>query len=516
MIKHMKKSLYLMGAGSLLLFSSVSAKDPGQENPNIIFILADDLGYGDLSCLNANSKIHTPNIDRIASTGLTFTDAHSSAAVCTPSRYGILTGRYNWRSRLKNGVLNFYDAPLMSAERTNIASMLKQKGYQTACLGKWHLGWNWPTTDGMPPIDKPDKYNLDFTRPITGGPVDVGFDYFFGMDAPNYPPYCFIENRQTVGLPSTYYAEHPFGDCRPGRGLPEWNMEDILPVLQKKAVDYILSSAKMKDPFFLYFPITGPHTPIAPSKEFQGKSGLNRYADFVLQIDQLVGEILKTLRENNLQENTILIFTSDNGCSPQADFPFLAEAGHSPSYIYRGNKADLFEGGHRIPCLMQWPGKIKTAHTISQTICLNDFMATFAGVVNYNIADNEAEDSYNLLPIIFNPSSSKIIRKATVHHSINGSFTIRKGKWKLLLSAGSGGWSYPKPGKEEEGLPSVQLYNVENDPAEKNNVQDKFPDVVNELTVLLKKYVQEGRSTPGKPQKNDGEFPWKQLKWMEN
>jgi len=484
--------------------------------PNIIFILADDLGYGDISCLNEKGKIKTPNIDRISRTGVTFTDAHSSAAVCTPTRYGLLTGRYNWRSRLKQGVLGTYAEPLMDPARTNMASMLKRQGYQTACIGKWHLGWSWPTKDGKPPVDKPGANNLDFTRPITAGPLDIGFDYFFGMDAPNYPPYCFIENRHTKGIPSAYFPILPFGDCRPGSGLPDWNMENIMPVLQTKAVGYIIAASKKREPFFLYFPITGPHTPIAPAKEFQGKSGLNTYADFVIQIDHLVGQIVQTLEQNQLSDNTILVFTSDNGCSPQADFPFLTGKEHSPSYIFRGQKSDLFEGGHRIPCLMQWPGKIRKPHTVEQTICLNDFIATFASIIKYKIADNEAEDSYNLLPVILNPGYQETIREATVHHSINGSFTIRKGEWKLLMAAGSGGWSSPKPGKEEEGLANVQLYNLKADPAEKENVQNKFPLVVKELTALLKKYVEEGRSTPGKPQKNDGEYPWKQLKWMEN
>lgn len=485
------------------------------DKPNIIFILADDLGYGDLSCLNENGKIHTPNIDRIAKSGVTFTDAHSSAAVCTPSRYGILTGRYNWRSWLKQGVLGIYDKPLMDLQRTNMASMLKQKGYQTACIGKWHLGRNWPTTDNKPPVNKPDENNIDFTKPITGGPEDVGFDYYFGTDVPNYPPYCFIENRQTIGVPSVFYSEHPYLDCRPGIGIPDWKMENILPTLENKAVNYITVASRHSKPFFLYFPLTAPHTPIAPSKEFLGKSGLNVYADFVLEVDHVVGEILKILQKKGLEKNTIVVFTSDNGCSPQADFPFLKEQGHHPSYIFRGNKADLFDGGHRIPCLMQWPAKVKTAHTVSQTICLNDFMATFAGITGYKPADNEAEDSYNLLPAILNPGYKKAIREATVHHSINGSFTIRKGDWKLLLAAGSGGWSSPKPGKEEEGFPHVQLYNMKSDPAEKNNLEDKNPGVVRELTALLKKYVEEGRSTPGKKQKNDGDYPWKQLSFME-
>jgi arylsulfatase A-like enzyme len=507
----MNQNIYLLGLGSLLLQTTFSAGKSVQKNPNIVFILADDLGYGDISCLNKNGKIHTLNIDRIAKSGMTFTDAHSSSAVCTPSRYGILTGRYNWRSHLKNGVLGVYDKPLMTTERTNMANMLKQKGYQTACIGKWHLGWNWPTTNNQKPVDTAIAFNIDYSKPITGGPVDVGFDYFFGHDAPNYPPYCFIENRNTVGIPSEYYSEFKFKDNRPGRGIPSWDQEQILPMLQNKAIDYISKASKNDAPFFLYFPLTAPHTPIAPSKEFQGTSGLNDYADLVLEVDNLVGEILNTLEKTGLAENTIVVFTSDNGCSPQADFPFLTGKGHYSSYIYRGMKSDLFEGGHRIPCLVQWPGKIRYPHTISQTVCLNDFMATFASIIGYNLKDNEAEDSYNLLPAMLKPGYTKKIREATVHHSINGNFTIRKDKWKLLLVAGSGGWSSPKPGIEEVGLPDVQLYNLKQDPSETLNVKDKYPEVVKELNAILKNYIEKGRSTPGTQQKNDGVYPWNQV-----
>ena len=501
---------------TLVLFSNYSgAKAKSDYNhPNIVFILADDLGYGDVSCLNENGKIQTPNIDRMAEAGVTFTDAHSSSAVCTPTRYGILTGRYNWRSRLKQGVLGIYGKPLMDPARTNIASMLKKQGYQTACIGKWHLGRNWPTTDDMPPVNKPGENNIDFTKPVTGGPEDVGFDYYFGTDVPNYPPYCFIENRYTVGIPSVFYTKHPYGDCRPGIGIPNWKMENILPTLQQKAVDYILEASEKGQPFFLYFPLTAPHTPIAPSEKFKGKSGLNPYADFVMEVDDVVGQVLSTLKKAGVYENTLVVFTSDNGCSPQADFSFLTEHGHNPSYIFRGNKADLFEGGHRIPCLVQWPAQIKDSQTINQTVCLNDFMATIAEITRYSPEDNEAEDSYSLWPVIDDSDSKDIIREATVHHSINGSFTIRKGDWKLLMAAGSGGWSYPRPGKDTIGLPHVQLYNIKNDPSEKMNMQEKHPEIVKELSGILKKYIVEGRSTPGTPQKNDGKYPWRQIMKM--
>ena len=487
-----------------------------ESRPNIIFILADDLGMGDISCFNKDGKIITPNIDNISKNGILFTDAHSSAAVCTPTRYGILTGRYNWRSRLKEGVLVQFDKPLIEKERTNMASMLKTKGYQTAAIGKWHLGWNWSTTNGKPPIYDKNETNIDYTMKVSGGPTSIGFDYFFGMDAPNYPPYTYIENDKIKGTPTVFYPSQPYADCRPGTGVAGWNLEHIMPDLQQASVNYISKASKNGKPFFLYLPITAPHTPIAPEKSFIGSSGLNVYADFVKQVDDFVGAIQQSLKEQHLTENTILVFASDNGCSPQADFKFLKNLGHDPNNGYRGHKADIFEGGHRIPLLVQWPQKIKQARTVAQTVSLNDFMATFASIVDYNLKDNEAEDSYNLLPVLLNPKYNRTIREATVHHSINGSFAIRKGDWKLIFAAGSGGWSFPTPGKAEQGLPSIQLYNLKKDPTEKENCYNQYPLIVQELTALIKKYVAEGRSTPGKPQKNDGEYPWKQLDFFKD
>jgi len=476
----------------MLLLIRIGYSQPAQ--PNIIFILADDLGYGDVSCFNKNGKIHTPSIDRIANAGVRFTDAHSSSSVCTPTRYSILTGRYSWRTRLEKGVLGTYDQPLIEKGRTTMASMLKQQGYRTACIGKWHLGWEWTTTDGGSPIDNADQFNLDFSKPLGGGPLDIGFDYFFGMDAPNFPPYTYIENRNVIGSPSVYYSKQPYNDCRPGRGVEGWNLENILGDLERKSVNYIDESAKAKKPFFLYLPITAPHTPIAPSALFRGRSELNVYADFVLEVDHFVGAIQDALKKNNINENTILIFTSDNGCSPEANFPLLASKGHNPNWEFRGNKADLFEGGHHVPLLLQWPARIKTSFSVQQTVCLNDFFASFASLTGYHLSNDEGEDSYNIMPLLLDPTYNKVIREATVHHSLFGDFAIRKGKWKLLTIPGSGGWSFPNIKKDLEGLPPVQLYDMENDPAEKNNLFDKHPDVVKELQALLHKYQSEGRS----------------------
>lgn len=493
------------------------AAQDNKKLPNIIFILADDLGYGDLSYLNEKGKIKTPHLDRMAENGVVFTDAHSCSAVSTPSRYGILTGRYNWRSTLKSGVLGWYDQPLIPGDRTTMAGMLRNQGYRTACIGKWHLGMNFPTKDGRKPVDTPDAYNLDFSKEITGGPCDVGFEYFFGVDAPNYPPYCFIENRRTVGIPDTYYPVSKEMDTRAGRGLPNWEMTEILPVLEEKAVAYINRAAGKENPFFLYVPLTSPHTPIVPTDEFGGRSGLNKYADFVMQSDAVVGSIMKALADNKIEDNTIIVFTADNGCSPQADFRLLAEKGHHPSYIFRGMKSDLFEGGHHIPCIVRWPSEI-TRHRIDQTISLIDFMATFAFITGYKLSDDEAEDSYNIFPLLVHPEYKEKIREATVYHSIRGDFSICKGDWKLLLSPGSGGWSFPKVGSDDEvikTLPSIQLYNMKDDPAEIKNVYAEHPDVVDELKTMITKYVKEGRSTPGIPRKNDGCEVWKQLSWIE-
>ena len=505
----MKAQTLLLSCLATGMSMNVTAQDKKQ--PNIIFILADDLGYGDLSYLNEQGKIKTPHLDKMASEGVVFGDAHSSSAVSTPTRYGVLTGRYNWRSTLKNGVLHWYATPLIPSGRTTMASMLRNQGYNTACIGKWHLGFNFPTKDGQKPVDKPDEYNLDFTKEITGGPCDVGFDYFFGVDAPNYPPYCFIKNRHTVGLPDTYYPVSQDMDSRAGRGLQGWEMKDILPAIEKKAVEYIDRSAESNRPFFLYFPLTSPHTPIVPTDEFADRSKLNEYADFVMQSDAVVGSILEALEKNKIADNTIVVFTSDNGCSPRADFELLAQKGHDPSYIFRGMKSDLFEGGHHIPCIVRWPAQAKPRR-VDQTICLTDFMATFAALSGYRLADNEAEDSYNILPLLTASETGKTIREATVHHSIDGSFAIRQGKWKLLLSSYSGGWSEPR--KALDGVPEYQLYDLEKDPEETRNLYDSNREIANHLRELLIRYVEEGRSTPGLPQKNDGSYPWKQLLWM--
>jgi len=492
------KAILLLSTSLTLCVCSWAKQE--KVRPNIVYILADDLGYGDISCLNENSKIQTSHTDALAQQGMIFTDAHSNSALCTPTRYGILTGRYAWRTRLKKGVLWSYDEHLIDPERGTVASLLKNKGYNTACIGKWHLGLDWSKDSSGTP---------DLTKPIKNGPNANGFDYFFGITASlDIPPYLYIENDQiTANEIATVEGTSGKGFWRKGPIGDDFKHTEVLPKLTDKATDYISEQAWEDNPFFLYFPLPAPHTPILPSSEFLGKSGTNEYGDFVMMVDDVVGKIMKSLKENGLEENTILIVTSDNGCSPMADFEELAQFGHDPSYVFRGHKADIYEGGHRIPFIVRWPDKIKAGNKSAETICLTDLLATCAAIVEDTLSEKVGEDSYNILPLLLGEKYDQPYREATVHHSNNGSFSIRQGKWKLEFCPGSGGWSFPTPEQAKNlGLPLFQLYDLDNDIQEKNNVMDQHPEVVEKLTALMKKYVEEGRSTPGVRQLNEGEI----------
>lgn len=462
------------------------------QNPNIVYILADDMGYGDVSALNSEAAWKTEHIDQIAEEGMTFTDAHSGSAVCTPTRYGVLTGRYSWRTRLKQGVLWSWDPPLIEPGETTIGSILQAKGYNTACIGKWHLGLGWQFFDSK--ID-----SVDFSKPITAGPLTQGFDYFFGITASlDIPPYVYIEDNLSTTVPTRYTKNvSGMGWWRKGLTGDDFKHRQVLPLLTEKAVSYIDNQANSDkgEPFFLYFPLPAPHTPILPTDEFYGKSHTNSYGDFVLQVDFTVGQIMKALERNGISENTLVIFTSDNGCSPEANFEELAGYGHNPSYHFRGTKADIYEGGHRVPFLVRWPAQVKAGAISSQVTCLTDLLATVAAVVGHELQNTEGVDSYNLLPALLGQEVENI-REATVHHSVNGSFAIRKGPWKLILCPGSGGWSKPKPESAElEGLPPYQLYNLEEDPGEHQNLYLSFPEIAEEMETLLIQYRESGRST---------------------
>ena len=504
-----------LGAASVALPRAACAKAGDEALPNIVLILADDLGYGDVRCLNPDSKIPTPNLDRLAEEGIRFTDSHSPSAVCSPTRYAILTGRYAWRSRLKSSVLWPWDEPLIEPDRLTMGDMLKDGGYTTACIGKWHLGWDWPTKDGSKVNDKlaigewnakvrdPFGDKIDFSRPIAGGPTTRGFDYYFGDDVPNFAPYCFIENDRVLSVPSARKPEEMFGTDGPM--VEGWKLEDVMPAITRKAVQFIKAEAgaapfhkRQASPFFLYFSLTAPHTPIAPADEFEGKSEAGRYGDYVHQVDWTVGEVMRALEESGQVGNTLLIFTSDNG-SPGRDGTNMAgppnsvrKYGHNPSHIYRGIKADIWDGGHRVPFIARWPGRIPPGSVSVELIGHLDLMATFAAMTGCSLPENAAEDSYNILPALRAQKSDKPIREALVHHSVQGMFAIRQGRWKLILGRGSGGWS----GRCKKGDPPGQLYDMKQDPAEKNNVYTERLEVVAQLKRLLQSYQREGRSAP--------------------
>jgi arylsulfatase A-like enzyme len=499
-----------------LLAASVELHAQQNELPNIVLILADDLGYGDVSAFNKESRLMTQHIDRLAANGVLFTDAHTSASVCTPTRYSIMTGRYNWRSTLKKSVLGGYSKALIEPQRLTVGKMLQQQGYHTAFVGKWHLGWDWHINGEASELNKMAKNQpVDFSKPVLNGPKTRGFSYSYAFSGSlDMPPYVYVENDQpTTAVTRTTVSVDGKGFWREGPTGDDFNHAHVLPHLAEKAVHYIDERAKDKQPFFLYFALPAPHTPILPTSEFMGSSNTNMYGDFVLQVDGVVGQITEALEKHGVHENTMIIFASDNGCSPMANFKELASVGHHPSYIFRGAKADIFEGGHRVPFIVNWPGQIRQPFKTDEIICTTDFMATFAEITSYTLPPDAAEDSYSLLPVILQRSYKKPLREATVHHSNEGRFAIRKGNWKLILWPGSGGWSAPT-NDELKGFPEMQLYQLSVDPGEQHNVIASNPDVAKKLIALLTRYVRQGRSVPGPAQENDGNPVWEELAWM--
>lgn len=500
---------FVCGLTTLCCTASVSAAEKSND-PNIIYILADDMGYGDIKALNPECKIATPHLDQLARGGMVFTDAHTSSSVCTPTRYGVLTGRYNWRSRLKSGVLWGLSRRLIEQDRMTVPSMLKQHGYYTAAVGKWHLGMDWTLKDGGIATEK--SYNkktnpgwdVDYSQPIQNGPNSVGFDYFYGISASlDMPPYVYIENNKSQGIPTVTKAFF-----RDGPAHKDFEAIDVLPRITEKTVQIIdehAAASKQGKPFFIYFPLNAPHTPILPTPEWQGKSGINAYCDFVMQVDDTVGQVMQALKKQGIHENTLVIFTADNGCSPAANFKEMADKDHQPSYRFRGHKADIYEGGHRVPFIANWPARVKAGTHSDQLICLTDLMATAADIVGAKLPANAGEDSVSILPAL-EGKDTQPLREAAVHHSIRGAFSIRKDHWKLELCPGSGGWSHPRPGKDDlSQLPPIQLYDLNADLNEQKNLQSEYPEVVKELTDLLQSYVDRGRSTPGAPQENNGD-----------
>lgn len=500
---------------TLLLIASqtvLHAADAVPKKPNVLVILADDLGYGDVQCYNPErGKIATPHIDRLAAEGMRFTDGHSSSGVCSPSRYTLLTGRSHWRTRLQRGIVGLWEEPLIAPDRLTIASLAKQHGYRTAAFGKWHLGWDWPIPPDRAAVFKERPkgeataseahravWHDVFSQPIPGGPTARGFDHYFGTDVPNWPPFCFIEDDRTVGIPSQFLPARLLGNnlaSNQGPALPDWQLEEILPTLGQRTAKFIAEAAKSPEPFLIYLPLTSPHTPLAVSEAWQGKSGLGRYGDFVMQTDSVVGQVLDALEQSGEADDTLVVFTSDNGCAPYIGAAELEKQGHYPSGPLRGYKSDAWEGGHRVPFVVRWPGVVKPHSTCGQLVHHADIMATLADILDAELPDDAGEDSFSLLPLL--RGDDKPVRTSAVSCSANGVPAVRSGSWKLILAPGSGGWS-----KGDTGQP-VQLYNLADDLGETKNLAADQPERVAEMKQLLEKLITDGRSSPGKKQKND-------------
>jgi arylsulfatase A-like enzyme len=459
--------------------------------PNVVFILADDLGYGDVSCFNAASKVRTEGIDALARQGMRFTDAHSGSSVCTPTRYGILTGRYAWRTRLKKGVLNGFSEPLIEPGRVSVADFLREKGYATACVGKWHLGLGWQRKDGATRVASAQDVN--FVRPVADGPHTHGFDSSFILPASlDMPPYVYLENGRATEPVDRKIPDSPQpAFYRGGAAGENFDHGTTLLEITRHSTRWI-DGRKDGKPFFLYVALTAPHTPHLPRAEFRGTSGAGNYGDFVLEVDWSVGQIADALARNGLAENTLVIFTSDNGAYSQ---PLRLEEtfGHKANGDFRGQKSDAWDGGHHVPLVVRWPGHVAAGSACKRTVSLLDLFATCADLVKSPAPAGAAEDSFSLLPLLLGQPDAPQ-RPPVVMHSNDGYFAIKNGPWKLVLARGSGGWSLPEA-KAPADAPPGQLYNTAEDPGEKVNLYEKRPEVVSELKRVLDEFQRSGRST---------------------
>ena len=518
-------------------------------NPNIILILCDDLGYGDVSALNPQSKIKTKNIDQIVESGISFNDTHTSSAVCTPSRYSLLTGRYNFRSALKSGVNWGYSPPLIENDRLTLAQMLKNSGYSTSMIGKWHLGLDWKTKSGKY-VSQGGKINemdidpdVDFSSPVLGGPIQNGFEYFFGIPASlDMAPYVYIENDLATSIPTESnfqnFSSNIDGlsikqqDSKKFNGIPgpvdiKMKPDRVLNDITKKAVEIIDRDFNKNSPSFLYFSLTAPHTPVSPSKNFIGKSGTkDQYLDFVLEVDDVVGQILSAVKRTSNYDNTLIIFTSDNG--PERFMKLRQkEISHYSAAQFRGCKRDNWEGGHRIPFLVQWPSEISHKSESNVMISLVDVFATISKIIKNNYEDYIAEDSYDFSSVLLRKSKHNFEREFLIHHSASGFFGIRNHEWKLLIHEGSGSEDNNKSiysnelsskQKSEDNKINIsskgpiQLYNILNDEHEDSNLYFEHPDIVQELSTKFLEIIRNGRSTPGAIQPNFNEDnSWSQV-----
>ncbi len=476
--------------------------------PNIVVILADDLGYGDVQAYNpTRGKIPTPHIDRLAREGMRFTDGHASSAACSPSRYTLLTGRYHWRTKLQSGIVDLWDPPLIAPDRLTIAGLAKQHGYRTAAFGKWHLGWEWPITadqrrlmrglggrtgkskDKLITTPTPEHraaWSAVFSQRIAGGPTTRGFEHYFGTDVPNWPPYAFIENDRTLGVPTDLLppsALDGYIASFQGPALPDWSFEAVLDTTVDRATTYIRERARQREPFLVYLPLTTPHTPISPSKNWQGRSGLNDYADLVMETDDAVGRVLATLEQTGLAANTFVFLSSDNGYETAIGIKPLEAMGHFPSGPLRGYKRDVWEGGHRGPFIVRYPGVVRAGSVSDALVHHADLIATLADLLGTKLPPTAGEDSHSFLPILRGTVTN--VRQHAISTGVNGTQAVRDGPWKLVC------------------LATPQLYNLADDLGEKNNLAARHPERVQTMLALRERLIEEGRSTPGPRQPND-------------
>lgn len=495
---------FIQSLSALVIGSAVTSISPAATPPNIIIFYADDMGYGDLAANNPASKIPTPNLDKLAAEGARFTDGHSSSGICTPSRYAMLTGRHHWRDF--HDIAGAFDGTVFKKGQLTLPAMLREKGYTTACIGKWHLGFDW---DGIrkpgTPKNSIEHTDFDWTKPFAGGPLDHGFDTYFGDNVINFPPYAWIENDKLVEPPDTTLKTPPGKpkeggwECRPGPARSDWDFYKVLPTLTRKSVEYVRSRKGKEQPFFLYVPFPSPHAPIIPNNEFDKKSKAGPYGDYVVQTDDACGQILRALREAGLANNTIVIFSADNG--PE-HFAYARDQkyDHWSSTPFRGLKRDIYEGGHHVPFLIKWPEVIKPGTVSSALISQVDLMATFADAAGYDLPHTSAEDSYDFLPFL-RGKVSEAPRTTIVHNTKKDHYAIRHGDWLLVDAKNGYGQSSPQPWMKKHNQPAdddqpVELYNLKGDPGQRNNLAVQHPDTVIELQALLKKIRQQGHSAP--------------------
>ncbi len=485
----------------LLLSGSLASQACMAQPPNVVLILADDMGYGDVQTLNPDSIIPTPHLNRLASEGMTFADAHSPSAVCTPTRYGLLTGRCCWRSSLKRGVLGGYSSPLLDHDQITIAEMLRKAGYQTAAVGKWHLGMSLPMLEKAALTEEPEwkgDPGVDFAGEITNGPTHHGFDHYFGVTASlDMPPYVYVRDTRFTSLPSIQQPAVKFPHfVRAGPRAEDFVIDQVLDRLAEEAVDFIGRAAAEDRPFFLYMPLTGPHKPTQPHQRFQGKTGLNDYGDFVHQVDWTVGQVLEALDTNSIAEETMVVFTSDNGSYmyridpsqpdhvDQVNVQGFHPQHHRANANWRGTKADIWEAGHHVPCFVRWPGHAASGARCTAPVCLTDLYATLADAAGTKVGRGQAQDSVSWNKLLHGESNMR--GRPVVHHSAGGMFAIRDGQWKLVLGNGSGGREKPK-GKPFEG--PFQLFNLEEDPEEQHDVAAEQVETVMRLSRELMKLM---------------------------